>query len=188
MKKVRTSGTSHRTLRELMRQTPTSDQAFRTLDALVRGRRSTEQDRALALVGANIVDQSLRLVLMSHFAELSEKENEALFGINGALNSFANKTQIAYALTIIDAHDKNAIDVIRAIRNAFAHTSMHVSFRTPAVVAHCRKFDMPRRDSASAKFIGAVTFYSGRLYGHAEARIELGIRPKFIPVIGRDIE
>jgi hypothetical protein len=182
------SRTSHRTLRDLMRHIPTPDQAFRTLDALVRGKRSTEQNRALALVGANLVDHSLRLALLSHFAELPEKEVDALFGMNGALKSFANKTKIAYALTIIDSHDKNAIDVIRAIRNAFAHTSMHVSFRTPAVVTHRRKFDMPRKASASARFIGAVTFYSGRLYGHAEARIEVGARPKFRPVIGRDID
>jgi hypothetical protein len=182
------SRTYHRTLRDLMRHMPTSDQAIRTLDALVRGKRSTEQDRALALVGANLVDYSLRLALLSHFAELPEKEIEAVFGMNGSLSSFANKTQVAYALTIIDYHDKNAIDVIRAIRNAFAHTSMYVSFRTPAVVAHCRKFDMPRRASASAKFIGAVAFYSGSLYGYAKARIEIGARPKFPLVIGRDID
>ena len=170
-------------LRGLMRQAPTEDQVFRILRSIDKPRRSTETDRAIAIVGANLVDHSLQLAILSHFIELSQTETEGIFGAGGPLGSLAAKIKIANALSIMRDDERDALNVIRSVRNAFAHTTLHVSFRTPAVVTTCRKFQMPPRASARAKFIGAVAFFSGVLTSYARTRLTLDARPKKAVVI-----
>lgn len=171
-----------------MRQAPTEDQIFKILHSLERPRRSTDTDRAIALVGANLVDHSLKLAILSHFIELGDDEAERLFGAFSPLGTLAAKISVAHALAIIRDDERDALAVIRNVRNAFAHMALHVSFRTPAVVAECGKLwkrDKEwKRRAAKEKFMTAVGFYSGVLSGHAQARVELDARPKKTVVLG----
>src|SRR5450759_4907317 len=52
-------------LRGLMRQAPTEEQVLVILRSIEHPSRPTETDRAIALVGANLVDYSLQLVILS---------------------------------------------------------------------------------------------------------------------------
>jgi hypothetical protein len=166
-----------------MRQAPTEEQVLVILRSIEHPSRSTETDRAIALVGANLVDYSLQLVILSHFVEMGQTEIEDLFGAGGPLGSLSAKIRIAHALAIVHDDDRDVLSIIRSVRNAFAHTTLHVSFRTPAVVSACRKFQMPQKMAAKAKFIATVAYFSGVLSGHARARLAIDARPKKAVVI-----
>jgi Mannitol repressor len=161
-----------------MRQAPTEAQVYRILQSLERPRRSTETDRAIALVGANLIDHCLQLAILTHFVELGKTDIESLFEVNGPLATFAGKIKIAYALGIIRSRERADLNTIRVIRNVFAHMPLHVSFRTPAVTNACRKLYMEPGGTAKKRFIASVAFLSGVLSGYAEARIALGAKPR----------
>lgn len=166
-----------------MRQAPTEELVFTILRSIENPNRSTETDRAIALVGANLIDYSLQLAILSHFIEIGQTEIEDIFGAGAPLGSLSAKIRIAHALAIIHNEGRDALNIIKSVRNAFAHTTLHTSFRTPAIVSACRKLQMSKKMAAKAKFIATVAYFSGILSGYARARLAIDARPKKAVVI-----
>lgn len=91
-------------------------------------------DRAIALVLGSILEQGLELSILSHCvlgwntAE-AEAEQRKLFsgGEDGAMN-FAVKIRLAYALGVYGPATRSDLDMMRNIRNLFAHDRGHLTF------------------------------------------------------------
>ena len=80
-----------------------------------------ESDRAAALVAAAEVESYLVHLLMFKFTRLGKEERDAVFfGRDAPLSAFADRISIAYGLGIIHADERDDLDSIRRIRNAFA--------------------------------------------------------------------
>ncbi len=99
-----------------------------------------ESDRAAALVAAAEVESYLVHLLMFEFTRLSEEERELLFfGRNGTLSEFADRISVAYGLGVIHPDERDDLDRIRRIRNAFAHSAIPLTFENELIATECSR-------------------------------------------------
>jgi len=77
-----------------------------------------ESDRATAILGGVFLDEHLRQLIANALAGEKGIVDELL---NGPLQSFANRIKLAYCLKLINASEYADIQLIRDIRNSFAH-------------------------------------------------------------------
>jgi len=62
-----------------------------------------------------------------------------LVGDNGPLNSFSSKIIVGYALGIYDEGMRNDLNIVRNIRNVFAHSKRLIQFDHPLIVKELAK-------------------------------------------------
>jgi hypothetical protein len=101
-----------------------------------------QSDRGCALVAAAILDMSLlRLLLdMRLRIDLTEGDiSELFFERHSSLASFSSKIDISFALNIISRDEMKELDVIRRIRNSFAHSVAQISFNNELVTSEVSK-------------------------------------------------
>jgi hypothetical protein len=102
-------------------------------------------DRATALVLGSILEQGVELSILSHCVlgwntPESDAEQKKLFGGSGEGSmGFAVKTRMAYALGVFGPKTRDDIDIIRHIRNLFAHDRSHLTFEDSVVSDLCRQ-------------------------------------------------
>lgn len=92
-------------------------------------------DVSLVLVLTGL-EEMLEIALASKMRELPNKLYKRLFGGNGPLSTFWSKTEIAYALKIIDDDLIGDFRAIREIRNQFAHPDVVTKLNSP----HLREY------------------------------------------------
>jgi hypothetical protein len=88
-----------------------------------------ESDRAVAILGASLLDHSLDVVLRSRMRAQTGKldVNEKLFRVNGPLGNLGPKIDLGYQLYVFEKMTRNAMYGITEIRNFFGHR-MEMSF------------------------------------------------------------
>ena len=88
-------------------------------------------DRSSTLVVCAILEQFLETALSSHF-EVSEDDAKQIFveDKGGPLSSLANKITMGYALGLYGPQMRSDLQIIRRIRNAFAHSKVNFDFET----------------------------------------------------------
>lgn len=90
-----------------------------------------ESDRAAAVLGAAFLDALLDKALRKRLLPSLDKN---AFENNGPLATFASRTTITHALGWIDADTKADLDLVRRIRNEFAHDPNHqLSFESQQI-------------------------------------------------------
>lgn len=100
-------------------------------------------DRAAVIVGGAIIDEILRDILESFLLESASNSNNNIFSGNGPLATFSSKISMAYSLGLIGKWEKDRIDVIRKIRNDFAHGFDTASFSNQATINRCISLKVP---------------------------------------------
>jgi len=121
-----------------------------------------ETDRGAALVGAALIDHKLTDILRAFMVE--GKTTEALLeGGTAPLGTFASRIKTTFALGLIDDHELAECDLIRKIRNEFAHRVHGTTFIDNKIKSLCNQLqsDLPGgRDAFLRKpretFINAV--------------------------------
>jgi hypothetical protein len=81
-----------------------------------------ESERSAVVLGAERVNVSLELNLKSFLRPCSDKQ-DPLFLSDGALGTFSRKIEVAYRLGLIDLKFKQALNLVRKLRNDFAHAT-----------------------------------------------------------------
>ena len=135
-------------LRDLSRLPPEYDDLIALCDALI----IPQHPITTAILGAVIVEHELERLLRS---KLNRKDDETwamLVADNGPLNTFYFKIAMGYALGIYDNRMRSDLDIVRQIRNAFAHSKKLIQFDHPAVVAELRKATRSALPKKSWKF------------------------------------
>ena len=123
-----------RNLRALTRAEP----EFKHLDALEQELYASNSDRATAVMFGSFLETNLeRLLSKAMRDDLSSKDKRQLFEYEGAVGTFASKIVVAYALKLIGPVTRSDIDLVRFLRNEFAHSRMPFNFKTPEVSAVC---------------------------------------------------
>jgi DNA-binding MltR family transcriptional regulator len=103
-------------------------------------------DRAIVIIVATVLEQALEVALMTRFVELDHDAERAVFVNESApLNSLAAKITMAFALGIIGRKSRSDLNIIRELRNTFAHSRLTVSFDTPEIAATCGFITLPER-------------------------------------------
>lgn len=82
----------------------------------------TEGERSAVVLGAERVNVAVEH-LVKAFLRPAPTKNDTLFSADGALATFSRKNEIAYRLGLIDLGFKRALDLVRRLRNDFAHAT-----------------------------------------------------------------
>lgn len=102
-------------------------------------------DRVAAIVGATLLDEQLRALLLNFFVDertLGKSDGSSwgrLFGPEGPLGASANRSALALALGLIPVDLYEDLTIIRRVRNVFAHGLHGLSFQHPEVAAACEQ-------------------------------------------------
>jgi DNA-binding MltR family transcriptional regulator len=96
-----------------------------------------ESDRAAAILGATYLETLLGKLLRTKFVQSPSTE---MFSGHGLLASFSSRVDIAYALGLFDEDVYRDLNLIRRIRNDFAHNIDYATFAEPAIRQRCAEF------------------------------------------------
>lgn len=124
-------------------QDPTAEQYMATMQAAFvdfRRELSRETDRGCALFAAAYLDQALSDLLFLSLVEHRNVESD-LFEGTAPLATFSARIKMAFYLGKISASCRRDLDLIRKIRNDFAHHAKSLSFDSPAVADRCRSLE-----------------------------------------------
>jgi hypothetical protein len=100
------------------------------------GQIGQESDRGKVLVSTGYIESRLQEVLLAFMVE--SKVSISLFsGPNSAFGNFSSRIAGCYALGLITDDEYHDLQLIRRIRNDFAH-SVLTSFKTAEVVSRCK--------------------------------------------------
>jgi DNA-binding MltR family transcriptional regulator len=100
-----------------------------------------ESDRGCALVATAWIDDSLTELVRSRFVDDRAAADELLDG-DTPLATFSAKIKLLYCMGVINKEVKNDLDIIRAIRNLFAHDRDRLGFDTPTIKDRCRNLSV----------------------------------------------
>jgi hypothetical protein len=106
-------------------RTPEEEKAY--ADRMLRFWREllVQSDRAAAILAAanleTLLEDAIKCVLLDHKIRKRVTLFERLFKNYGPLTTFSAKTDLAFALHLIGPHCYHDLDIIRQIRNDFAH-------------------------------------------------------------------
>lgn len=92
-----------------------------------------ESDRGAALLAASMLDEIVLRILRAHFIEDAESE-KLLTGFNAPLGTFSARLVAALCLGLIEKLEFNEANLIRKIRNHFAHGWVDISFDDNRIV------------------------------------------------------
>lgn len=93
------------------------DQGRRLLLSFLR-----ESERAIVVLGVAQIDADLERVL-THVLHPSATQKDDLFSPGRALSSFGSKIALAHRLGLIDNQFRSVLNILRRIRNDFAHNA-----------------------------------------------------------------
>jgi DNA-binding MltR family transcriptional regulator len=107
------------------------------------------------MVAVAFIDSFLRGLLTLHFVDLSKNDFVSIFGPERPLASFSAKIKICHAFGLIGAKTAHDLNVLREVRNAFAHGLRKMNFKTREVrdlllSCHCVK-DVPHYKKLSSR-------------------------------------
>ena len=135
-----------------------------------------ESDRGCALLGAAQVDYLLGKAIEMRLERREETKQALLFDPMAPLSSFSARTLAAYAMRIIGPITRSDIDIIRDVRNDFAHTVGSVDFGEPSIARRCMSLQHPRLFASAhghevesiifnprMMYVTAVVFFAGDL-------------------------
>jgi hypothetical protein len=106
-------------------------------------------DRATAVMLGSMVEISLERLLGTLIrSDLNSSDRGKIFEYDGPLRTFAAKTVMAYALKLIGPKSRADLDLVRLLRNEFAHSRKPFGFSTPEVKAVCDRLRMPDQPGA----------------------------------------
>ncbi|MBE8968698.1 hypothetical protein IQ277_21490 [Nostocales cyanobacterium LEGE 12452] len=125
---------------ETIKATPQGESQRLALEEIISFRTTLteETDRGCALMASAYLDSELEKLIK---AKLVNNENVAkeLFTQNGSLGSFSARINFAYLLGLISNTTKRNLNILRKIRNEFAHIASPLSFKTPDISSRCNE-------------------------------------------------
>lgn len=95
-----------------------------------------ESDRGLALVGAALIDEKLKETLRAFFVE-GKAAGKLLDQGNAPLGSMSTRIDACHALGLLDDYEQSEIDLIRKVRNEFAHAIHGLTFANTRIAGLC---------------------------------------------------
>lgn len=120
---------------------------------------SKESDRGCALFAAAFLDKALSDLL--YLSLVADKRIEKdLFEGTAPLSSFSARIKLAFYLGKISKECRADLDIIRGIRNEFAHHAELISFDDQSIADRCRNFQFSyhkQQNRPRAHFTAAVS-------------------------------
>jgi len=125
------------------RAVPIANALKRSLRTLSRAQVSDEDidilfnevhaDRSYCIILASMIERHLEQAIIERLRLINKEAEKLLFEREGALSTFFGNIHLGYALGLFDDRMRDDLNVIRRIRNAFAHSSLPITFESPEV-------------------------------------------------------
>ena len=96
-----------------------------------------ESDRGCSLILSANLDNRLRDLLESYFVAQSSEKLNSIFQGNGCLSTFSSRIAISFSVGLLGNDERHDLDIIRAIRNDFAHNERSIDFFSSRVSDRC---------------------------------------------------
>jgi mannitol operon repressor len=117
---------------------------------------NSESDRGAVLVYAAMMDDLLRRSIEARL--IDHKDVKRLTdGFNAPVGTFASRNLLALGLGVVSEREYQEVELIRKIRNAFAH-SIDMSFDAQAIAARCAKLSFAILESDGVQTSSRVRF------------------------------
>jgi mannitol operon repressor len=145
-----------------------------------------ETDRGAALVAAAQIDHKLKETLTAFFAH-RKVGKELLDGGNAPLGTLSARIKTTFCLGLIGRDEYHECNLIRQIRNEFAHRTHGTKFSDPKIAGYCLDLKMwiptgtpPAKESPRNLFLHSVFFIALRLSNRSQhaAAEKRKIRPQ----------
>jgi hypothetical protein len=135
-------------LRALMRRLPAGDPIANMLGQLGPQVKNIAYDRAAAIVLPTFLEHALKQAIIQHFKPSpTDPEFKYIFDNDHApYREFASRIRLAKALGVVSESDYEKLEIVRAIRNAFAHTSSAIDFDAQEIDDYCIDLIVPGAD------------------------------------------
>jgi len=115
-----------------------ADPRFEHIEALERELYASPSDRATVVMFGSFLETHLERFLASKMRDsLNSDDRQRLFEGNGVLATFSSKILLAFAMKLMGPITRHDLDLIRHLRNGFAHSRMPFGFDAPEVRAVC---------------------------------------------------
>lgn len=106
-------------------------------------------DRAVAILLGAFAETALERYLRSHIGQdLDADEQRSLSGYDGPLAGFKAKIERGYSFGLFGDVTKNDLEIIRVVRNGFAHCRKNLKFTTRETAEMCAHLQWPDRGDA----------------------------------------
>jgi hypothetical protein len=103
-----------------------------------------ESDRASAILLGSMVESALEVALKSVLRpDMPSDLSQRLFEGDGVMSTFSAKINLGFAFAILGTKAKHDLDLIKLLRNSFAHCRIPLTFETPEVIAVCEHLQIP---------------------------------------------
>jgi hypothetical protein len=103
-------------------------------------------DRARVVMLGAMIEAFLEVFLRYRTRPtLNGNDRRQLFDFRGPLGDFASKILVGYAFNWYGPDTRNDLDLIRILRNEFAHSRKSFDLTTPEVASVCANLRMPTR-------------------------------------------
>jgi hypothetical protein len=119
---------STRTLTELARARITEDD-LREFGKEVKG----SSDRTTCIVLSAMIERTLEESILTYLKITDDDLKKLLFESDWALSTFYGNIGLGYAIKLYPKYIMKQFDIIRRIRNTFAHTEIPVTFETEEI-------------------------------------------------------
>jgi hypothetical protein len=123
------------TFRKFLKARPTEEGTEHIFEGI-----REDSPRAAAMLAGALMDELLKGAISYRLVELNKEDSDGLFTGNAPLATFSAKIRVSYALGIIGKRTRHDIELVREIRNGFAHTLRDLSFETPELTKMCSQF------------------------------------------------
>ena len=135
------------------------------------GRKSFEEikilsQRGWAIVAASHLDEQLAALLRAFFVD-DQRTADQVLEDTGAISAFGARIELAFLLGLISARERRMLNMIRKIRNDFAHNSRIASFSQSPIKDRCLELDATKileseelgdQRKPEGKFLAAFSF------------------------------
>lgn len=125
----RNRGKPKPSLRKLSREKPSSEDVKVILRLLDEG-----PPIVAAVLGAALLDKEIEEMIRGRLPRDDDETMELLTSRDGPLANFSQKIALGYALKLYPAETLNNLNIVRSIRNLFAHASKVIQFDHPLIL------------------------------------------------------
>ena len=122
----------------------------------------SESDRGGTILASMWIDNLLERKLRALFTQGNSDTRRKLFDLNGPFSGFSSKILAAYSLGWIDSDIFHDINLVRKIRNLFAHELHGIDLESPGLQRLIEKFKIPSRYYHDWNELRAVATKNGR--------------------------
>ena len=122
----------------------------------------SESDRGATILASVWIEHLLERKLKALFTAGNSKTRQKLYSLNGPFSSFSSKILAVYSLGWIDSDIYDDINLVRRIRNVFAHKLHGIDLESPKIRKLIDEFKIPSRHCYDWNELQAVATVDGK--------------------------